>query len=190
MPFFLPAGRLLGLLATVVLLSAAACRATTGTTHISSTDGRVSEAEAAGLLLLAGNAEVSSSRVAAARTYDAGVLAYAARVRTDHASMNAALIELIASARVDPVEGTRARALRETSADRRARLEALTGRALDIGYIDATLQSQRELLALLDVIQPGMARSALREHAAALRPVVAAHAAHAEQLRATLTARE
>lgn len=190
MRFPAPAGRGLALLTTLTLLAAAACRAPGSTKHAASSDVRVGAAEVAGLLLLAGNVEIAYGHVAAARTHDAGVLAYATRVRTDHASMNAVLTELVDAAGLEAAEGVRARALRETSAERRALLETMTGRALDVGYLDAALQSQRELLAQLVVIQDGLAHGALREHVMALRPVVAAHAAHAEQLRSTLTARE
>jgi predicted outer membrane protein len=193
MPFPTRPGRARGRVAHVLVLAlmlvSFACNAPRGAGAQRSLDSRVGDAEAAGLLLLAGNVEIAYGRVAAARTYDAAVLAYAARVRTDHAAMNAALADAIASARIVAIEGARADRLRTTSAERRALLETLIGRAFDVGYLDAELRSQRELLALLDQVQGSVARGALREHLAALRPVVAAHAAHAEQLRGTLTAR-
>jgi putative membrane protein len=112
-------------------------------------------------------------------------------MRTDHTSLNGTLTDLLARLDLDAEEAPAGVALRESSFPRRARLARLRGSAFDAAYVADDLTSHHELLDLVDrVLVPNAARRELREYLAALRPALAAHLAHAEQLAATLAARQ
>ena len=152
--------------------------------------GRMPDARVASVALVANNVEQGYATLAATRASDPDVRVYAERMRTDHGAMNAMLGELLAGADLVPEDDAAGLALRDSSAARRDRLAAARAGAVDMLYVDTDLRSHRELLRLLDdLLLPSATRPALREYVAALRPVVTAHIAHAEQLRATLASR-
>jgi putative membrane protein len=151
---------------------------------------RISDEHVAGIALMAGNVEIGYALLAPARAADADVKAYAARMHTDHTSLNAALTDLLAVLDVEAQDDPAGIAIRDASNPGRARLRDLSGRAFDVAYVDLDVQSHRELLDVIDrVLRPSVERRELRDYLASLRPAVAAHLAHAEQLRATLAAR-
>lgn len=170
------------------LLGAAACHGLPrpgGPDRYSPSDARI-----AGAALLANNVEIHHAALAPSRASHPEVLAYAARMRTDHSSLNASLTDLLGRLGIAAEDDPSVAALRDSSVARRARLEKVSGRAFDIAYLDADAQSHRELLAVVDRLRAANPTSAeLREYVAALRPAYLAHLAHAEQVRGTLAAR-
>lgn len=140
--------------------------------------------------MIANNVEIGYATLAPDRAADADVQAFAARMRTDHVSLNRTLTELTADLRLTARDDPAGIALRDSSAVHRARLRAMSGRAFDVAYADLMVRSHQELLGLIDrVLAPAATRGELREYLTTLRPVVTAHLAHAELLRATLAAR-
>jgi putative membrane protein len=151
---------------------------------------RLSDEHVAGVALLGNNVEIAYALLAPARAADGDVQSYAARMRTDHTSLNAQLTDLLSRIDLEAQDDPAGRALRDVSLARHARLQRLTGRAFDAAYLDDDVLSHRELLDVIDrVLTPNARHRELREYLAALRPAVAAHLANAEQLRATLAAR-
>jgi putative membrane protein len=187
--------RLPSLVVSLVLLAGCrgiAPRATAPSTQSATSAGatRVSDEHVAGIALMANNVEIGYALLAAVRATDADVKAYAARMHTDHTSLNATLTDLLSVLDVDARDDPAGIALRESSIPRSQRLRGLSGHAFDVAYVDLDVQSHREMLDVIDrVLRPSVDRRELREYVASLRPAVAAHLAHAEQLRATLAAR-
>jgi putative membrane protein len=187
--------RLPSLVVSLVLLAGCrgiAPRATAPSTPSATSAGatRVSDEHVAGIALMANNVEIGYALLAAARATDADVKAYAARMHTDHTSLNATLTDLLSVLDVDARDDPAGIALRESSIPRSQGLRGLSGHAFDVAYVDLDVQSHREMLDVIDrVLRPSVDRRELREYVASLRPAVAAHLAHAEQLRATLAAR-
>lgn len=174
----------------LLLALAAACRAPVQAGAEATPAERLSDAHVASVALVANNVEIAYALVASTRAADPDVRDYAARMRTDHTSLNATLTDLLARLDLPAEDDPAGVALRDTSVARRERLRALTGRAFDVAYIDADIQSHRELLGVVDrVLVAGASRRELRDYVSSLRPVFAAHLAHAEQLRADLAAR-
>jgi predicted outer membrane protein len=80
--------------------------------------------------------------------------------------------------------------LRDLSTVQRDSLEALTGRAFDSTYVAMELQRHRDMLSMIDdVLLPRARNDQLRDMIASMRPIVSAHIAHAQQLRASLAKR-
>lgn len=183
----------------LALLGAAACHGiarhdaaapSPATSAASSGAPRVSDEHVAGVALMLNNIEVSYALLAGSRAADADVARYAARMRTDHTSLNATLTDLLARWNLDAEDDRVGLDLRDAANVERDRLRRLTGRAFDVAYVDADVASHRELLDVIDrVLLPSAGRRELHDYVAALRPAIAAHLAHAQQLRATLAAR-
>ena len=175
----------------VLMLVLTACGARRPATAAPMVPGRLPGEEIAGIALLANNVEVAYAFLAVDRATDADVQSYATRMRTDHRSLDGTLTDLLAALDLDARDDSLGVALREASVARRAALARLHGRAFDATYLDTDIASHRELLALVDgVLLPSASRRDLRAYLAGLRPALAAHLAHAEQLRATLAARQ
>lgn len=173
-----------------LLLALSACHNPLRTGPEPSVAERLSDARAAGLALSINNVEIGYALLVPTRAADPDVVLYGARMHTDHTALNATLTDLLARLDLPAEDEPTGTALRDASLGRRDRLRALTGRAFDAAYVDADLASHRELLRIIDDrLAPGTSRRELREYVAALRPAIAAHLAHAEQLQATLAAR-
>lgn len=137
--------------------------------------------------LLTNDIDLSFARLAYTTSSNEEVRAFARRMLTDHTQMIATMRALVAEQDLDPTDDMTARDLRDASTLQRDSLRALTGRAFDSAYVAMELDRHRDILSMLDDVLLPRARSAeLREALASMRPIVAAHIAHAEQLRAGL----
>lgn len=178
------------LIALVALLALPACHGLRQRDAAPAPAASIGNAEAAGLALVANNVEIGYALLAPDRALDPDVRAFAARMRTDHASLNAALTELLGRIDLPARDDPAGLALRDSSAARRLRLRAMSGHAFDVAYVDQAVRSHQELLGVIDrLLTPAATRRELRDYVITLRPVISAHLAHAEQLRATLAAR-
>ena len=157
---------------------------------VSPANGGLSDAQVAGVVLLANNVEESYAALAATRAVDPDVRSFAQRMATDHGALNAMLDELLGRLELSPRDDAAGLALRDSSAARRDRLAALPRASFDAAYVDVELRSHAELLRVVDdLLVPSASAPALHEYVVTLRPVITAHVAHAEQVRATLAER-
>lgn len=148
-------------------------------------DGRT-----AGMFLMENDVELSFARIAFANTSNEDVKVFARRMLTDHTQMIAGTRAMLSAQDLDPADDMAARDLRDASTLQRDSLRALTGRAFDSTYVAMELQRHREMLSIIDdVLLPRARNAQLRDLIASMRPIVSAHIAHAQQLRATLDKR-
>lgn len=146
--------------------------------------------ELVAMSLLTSGIDVSFAQLAMERTAQRDVLAYARRIVTDHTTLSTQLRDLLAQIDLSARDDDVTRALRERSARQREILAGLSGRAFDSTYMQVEVNYHRQLVDLIDhVLLPSASRGEVREYLTALRPAVSAHLAHAEQVRATLSAR-
>ena len=149
--------------------------------------GDDSDSHMLGMFLMSQDVNLSFAKIAFQRTENADVRRFARRMITDHTQMIATLKTLIEDHDIVPQDNMLARDLRDRASLGRDSLLAQDGRAFDIGYIAAELDSHRQLLAVIDdVLLPRAGEGTLREMVATMRPVISAHLAHAEQLQAAL----
>jgi putative membrane protein len=148
-----------------------------------------SDPNVAAILLAANNTDVSYAKVALApgHTENAAVKAFAQRMLTDHTSVNQLLTDLFAKADLTPEDNTTSLDFRDESATKRDILRELSGHAFDTTYMANEVSYHTKLLSALDALTPGVRRVPLKQLMTAIRPTVAAHLAHAQQLRATVT---
>lgn len=171
------------------LLALVACRrparVSPAAPDASMADGRI-----AGVALLANSVEVGYAAIAATRASHRDVRTYAARMRTDHSSLNAALADLLARLDLAALDDAASAALRDSSLARRDAITTAPARDFDAAYVERDIRSHHDLIAVVDRLRDASAESPeLREYVASLRPILLAHLAHGERVRASLTAR-
>jgi putative membrane protein len=142
------------------------------------------------MFLMANDIELSFARIAFASASSDEVKVFARRMLTDHTQMIDGTRALLAAQDFDPSDDAAARDLRDASTLERDSLRALSGRAFDSTYVAMELQRHQDMLSMIDdVLLPRARNDHLRDLLASMRPIVAAHIAHAQQLRATLARR-
>ena len=146
--------------------------------------------ELAAWALLVSGIDVSFAELAPGRTTQRDVLAYARRIATDHTALATQLRDMLAQIGLTARDDDMTRSLRERGAEQLEILAGLSGRAFDTTYARIEVDYHRQLIGLIDqVLLPSASRREVREYLTALRPAVSAHLAHAEQVRAALSAR-
>ena len=148
-------------------------------------DGRT-----AGMFLMANDIELSFAKIAYAKASSDEVKVFARRMLTDHTQMIEGTRAVLASQSFEPSDDQAGRDLRDLATLQRDSLRAITGRAFDSTYVAMELQRHQEMLSIIDdVLLPRARNDQLRDLLASMRPIVSAHIAHAQQLRATLARR-
>ena len=175
--------------AVASLLLAIGCRGTGVPVPGGPSPARLTDERIAGIALLVNNIELGYSVLGVERAVDRDVRAYALRMRTDHASLNATLASIIERLGIVARDDFHGDALRDSAVVRRERLQSAGARGFDVAFVDAELRSHRELLGVARALRTDARHPALRDYLEALGPVLAAHVAHAEQLGSALSAR-
>jgi putative membrane protein len=152
---------------------------------IAASDGRT-----VGMFLMANDVDLSFAKIAFSNASSDDVKAFARRMLTDHTQLVASMRALVDEYDMSPSDDIAARDLRDVSTMQRDSLRALTGRAFDSTFVTMELDRHRAMLSMIDdVLLPRARSSELREMLASTRPIIAAHVAHAEQLRASIRKR-
>jgi putative membrane protein len=153
--------------------------------------GTVSDATIAAMLLASNNTDISYARLVPSRAERKDIKDFAARMLTDHAGVNAMLNELLAKLDLTPEDNNASLDMRDVSAANRDKMRDLNGYAFDSTYIENEITYHRRFLSDLDDIMIRKSRDRdLGNLLNAVRPAVAAHLAHAEQIRANVLLRK
>lgn len=145
----------------------------------------------AAMILAANNTDISYARLVPSRAERADVKAFGQRMLTDHTGVNGQVNDLLTKLNVTPVENTASLDFRDESANRRDAMRDLSGYTFDSTYIENEVSYHIRFLASIDSILIPAARNAqLKALLTAVRPAVAAHLAHAEQVRANVLSKK
>lgn len=148
------------------------------------------DAEIAAVLLAASNTDISYARLAPTRAQSPDTKDYAAQMAADHASVNRMVNEMLVRIKLNPEDNAASLAFRDESATRRDVLRQLDGRAFDAAYLMNEVTSHTKLLASIDnSLLPSARSPELKNLLTTLRPAVAAHLAHAQELQASLASK-
>jgi putative membrane protein len=151
---------------------------------------QLSDANIAAMVLAANNTDISYARLVPSRAERADVKEFAQRMLTDHTGVNGLVNDLLATLNLAPVENTASLDFRDESATRRDAMRDLTAWAFDSTYIENEVAYHQKFLATIDnVLLPAAKHADLRALLTAVRPAVANHLAHAEQVRANVLSR-
>jgi len=143
------------------------------------------------LVLALNNTDLSYARLAPARAERQDVREFAQRMLTDHTGVNGLVTELLVKLNATPVDNTASLDLRDESANRRDAMRDLTAFSFDSAYIENEVAYHQKFLAIIDnVLIPVARNSELKKLLVSVRPAVAAHLAHAEQVRANVISRK
>lgn len=145
--------------------------------------GSVNDRTISAMLLASNNTDISYARLVPSRSQRDDVRRFAQRMLTDHNGVNALVTELLAKKGWTPEENKKSLDLRDESAGRRDAMRDLSGFAFDSAYAANEISYHRRFLELLDDTMIRRARNdELKTLLMNIRPAVAAHLAHAEQL--------
>jgi putative membrane protein len=153
--------------------------------------GRVSDANIAAMLMAQNNTDISYARLVPSRAQRADVRDFAERMLTDHTGINGLVNDLLVKLDMAPEDNVASLDMRDESATRRDLMRDLSGFAFDSVYITNEVSYHQKFLASIDnVMLPAARHADLRSLLTTIRPAVAAHLAHAEQVWANVMARK
>jgi putative membrane protein len=149
----------------------------------------LSDPEVAHVAVTANSIDIELARVAQSRVDKGEVRAFANTMITDHSAVNAQAAALAKKLGVTPADNAVSRSLLAGAATARASLEKLRGVAFDRAYIDREVAYHQAVLDAIDgVLVPTTENAELKKLLTEVRPAIAAHLAHAKQLRRSLGA--
>ena len=154
--------------------------------------GSLSDPNIAAMVLALNNTDISYARLALGqRAQRDDVKKFAERMLTDHTGVNGLVTQLLTKLDVAPEDNQLSLDMRDESANKRDLMRELTGYAFDSTYIENEVSYHQKFLSQIDNLMLRDARNAeLRNLLTAVRPAVAAHLAHAEQVRADVLAKK
>ena len=153
--------------------------------------GSLSDANIAAMVLASNNTDISYARLVPPRAQREDVKQFAARMLTDHNGVNALVTQLLQKLDLAPEDNQLSLDMRDESADKRDLMRELSGYTFDSTYMENEVAYHQKFLSSIDNLMLRDARNAdLRALLTAVRPAVAAHLAHAEQVRADVLAKK
>lgn len=172
---------------------AAAAKATKAPKVLSAKEQRagLKDPNIAAMVLAANNTDISYARLVPTRAERADVKEFGQRMLTDHTGVNGLVNDLLTKLGVTPEENNASLDFRDESATRRDAMRDLNGYAFDSTYIENEVAYHIKFLATIDsVLLPASKNKDLKGLLTAVRPAVAAHLAHAEQVRANVRSKK
>jgi len=152
---------------------------------------RLTDANVAAMVMALNHTDISYARLVPARADRADVKRFAERMITDHTGVNQLVNNLLTKLDVAPEDNTASLDMRDESAEKRDLMRDLSGFAFDSAYIENEVAYHRKFLHQIDNVMLPAARNAeLKGLLTAVRPAVASHLAHAEQVRADVLAKK
>lgn len=142
------------------------------------------DAEIAHIAVTANAIDIELAELALERGRDERVREFAARMITDHTAVNEQAAALADRLGVTPRDNAVSQSLREGAEAATQTLGAAEGAGFDRAYMDREVEYHRAVLQALDeTLIPNTSNGELRALLEQARGAVAAHLAHAEELR-------
>lgn len=153
--------------------------------------GSLNDANIAAIVLASNNTDISYARLVPLRAERTDVKDFARRMLTDHTGVNGLITELLTRLDLTPEDNVLSLDLRDESSARRDAMRELSGHGFDSTYIENEVSYHRRFLYSIDNVLAPRARSQeLQTLLNSVRPAIAAHLAHAEQVRANVLTRK
>ena len=153
--------------------------------------GRVTDANIAAMVLALNNTDISYARLAPARAEREDIRKFAERMLTDHTGVNQLVTNLMTKLDLEAEDNVASLDMRDESAEKRDLMREMSGYRFDSTYIENEISYHRKFLAQIDnVLLPAARNAELKGLLTAVRPAVASHLAHAEQVRADVLAKK
>lgn len=150
---------------------------------------RWNDAGITAMVLALNYTDISYARLAPARAERQDVKQFAERMLTDHTSVNALVTRLLQKLDLTPEDNEASLDMRDESSAKRDLMRELNARAFDSTYMENEVSYHQKYLSALDQeLIPAARNAELKALLTSVRPAVAAHLAHAEQVRANVLA--
>lgn len=151
---------------------------------------RFTDPQIGAIVLASNHTDISYARLVPTRSERDDVKQFAERMLTDHTGVNKLVTDLLAKLDVTAEDTETSLDLRDESAEKRDLMRELSGYKFDSTYIENEVRYHRQFLADIDnLLIPNARATELRGLLNAVRPAVAAHLSHAEQVRANVIAK-
>ena len=147
----------------------------------------LSDPEVAHVAVTANSIDIDLAKFALTRTRNAEVKKFANTMITDHSAVNAQAAALASRLGVTPKDNQVSQSLQSGAAEARKKLESLRGAAFDRAYMDREIAYHQAVLDAIDgLLIPTTENAELKKLLTDVRPAIAAHLAHAKELRSSL----
>src|SRR5688500_1757173 len=146
----------------------------------------ISDAQIAAIVVTANQVDIDAGQLAAARSTNDKVKAFAQLMVTDHTGVNKAATELVTRLKVTPQGTPTSEALKSGGDKNLAHLKTLNGAAFDRAYIDHEYAYHQQVIDALDTtLIPGATNAELKALLIKVRPAFIAHRDHAKSLQSS-----
>ena len=153
--------------------------------------GNVTDGNIAAMVLALNNTDISYARLAPARAEREDIRKFAERMLTDHTGVNQLVTNLMTKLDLEAEDNVASLDMRDESAEKRDLMREMSGYRFDSTYIENEISYHRKFLSQIDnVLLPSARNAELKGLLTAVRPAVASHLAHAEQVRADVLAKK
>ena len=143
----------------------------------------VSDAEIASIVVTANQVDIDAGKLAASRSTNAEVKAFAQLMITDHASVDKSAADLLAKLKVTPQDNPTSQSLKSGGDKNLAHLKILKGTAFDKAYVDHEIAYHQQVIDALDkTLIPSATNHELKALLIKVRPAFVAHLEHAKRL--------
>jgi putative membrane protein len=157
----------------------------TGSRPAASAD--VTDPQIAAIVVAANTVDIEAGKLAQSKTRNRKVKEFADDMIRDHTAVNKAAVALVTKLGVTPEENDTSRGLVSSGEQTRARLSNLSGKEFDREYIDNEVAYHKLVINAIDsTLIPNAQNAELKATLVKVRPTIAAHLQHAEQLQASL----
>jgi putative membrane protein len=162
--------------------------ATAGSLHAQTTP-TLTDPQVAHVAVTANGIDSAAAKFALTRTTNDQVKSFAQTMITDHSAVDAQAVALVTRLHVTPADNAVSRSLKSGAAQAHARLVPLHGAAFDKAYMDREVAYHQAVLDAIDhTLIPASQNADLKKLLTDVRPAIAAHLAHARELRQSLGA--
>jgi putative membrane protein len=146
----------------------------------------VNDAQIASIVVTANQVDIDAGKLAASRSANREVKAFAQLMITDHTGVNKSATELVAKLKVSPADNPTSQSLKSDGAKNLAHLKTLKGAAFDKAYVDHEVAYHQQVIDALDkTLIPGATNSELKALLVKVRPAFVAHLEHAKRLQSS-----
>jgi putative membrane protein len=144
----------------------------------------LTDPEVAHVAVTANTIDINLAKLAEQKAAKPEVKQFAETMIRDHSAVNAKATELAGQLKVTPKDNAVSKSLEDGAASARASIEKLSGSAFDKAYIDREIAYHQAVLDALDgVLIPTTENADLKKLLTDVRPAIAAHLAHAKEIR-------
>lgn len=171
--------------ATLALIALGAA----GALQAQATPPDLTDPQVAHVAVTANGIDSAAAKFALTRTHNDQVKAFANTMITDHTAVDQQAVALATRLHVTPADNAVSRSLKTGADQAHQNLLRLRGAAFDKAYMDREVAYHQAVLDAIDhVLIPTTENADLKKLLTDVRPAIAAHLAHARELRSSLGA--